>query len=166
MKIALSLLLVSTLPGCFFAGLTVEDGTGAKVSFRGNMGIAQVESSGLSAGGPSTIVTGGSRGERTTRAVETQQQGLIKVGGIEIRGPIDNSTIVAERVHGVGIVSRTIAQIKNWKVVGDLFKNKYNQEGATDRAEIGAGVETSKIESAAQIETSQIQSLTEMNTAQ
>ena len=130
--------------------MTVEDGNGAKVSFRGNMGIAQVASDNSSSGGPTTLISGGSKGIRGTQAAETSNPGSIKVGDIEIVGPFDSSTIVAERMHGMGILARAYAQVQSLGIISKIFTNRDNQRGQTDRAAINSetAVETSEIEAA------------------
>lgn len=130
-------LVVVLMPSCaprFFAGMDVEDGKGARVSIRGDFGSVPKTMDGSASGGPTSLASGGSRGQRTTAMVEPGVPATIEVGDIKITGPFHASPVVGERMHGAGMLARVYGQVKGLDIISKIFLNRDNQRGMTDRA--------------------------------
>ena len=88
-------------------------------------------------------MAGGSRGETKHWGELAEQNPKITVGGqdgITIEGPFQTSPVVRERVHGVGIVSRAIAQVKSFDIIARIWELRAKERGLTDRAKEAADV--------------------------
>ncbi len=157
-------LLPLLLTGCFprfFPGVDIEDGQGARVSIRGDWGAITSSTRAESGGGPTSMLAGGSRGELDTTASESDQPPSLSVGGITMTGPFQTSPVVAQRVHGLGIVSRAVAQVKMWKTAFDFMGRREEARAATERAREASQAATERARIEATTEAARIRAAAE-----
>ena len=143
-EMKLLLLLPFLFSSCYYA----SDGNGAKfLAFGTDLGVATIHSENRSGGGPSTLITGASSGERLTDRIETRSSGEITIGGIHIKGVVDDSTGIGERGFVMLGIARVVAMAKSVQSMFDFASNRDNVDAATDqlKSNNSAAVDTARI---------------------
>ena len=135
-----------------------KDGQGASVVLFGtDLNMVTTSTTNRSGGGPSTLFTGASRGERTTTRTEAQSRGLIQVGGIRIEGgTLDQSTGIGEVGFIAASIGRIIGMTKSVSAMFDWARNRDNVGGATDQLESTNAARTDQARIAGEVKRSQI----------
>ena len=135
-----------------------QDGQGASVVLFGtDLNLVTTSTENRSGGGPSTLFTGASRGERATTRTEAQSRGLIQVGNIRIEGgTLDQSTGIGEVGFIAASIGRIIGMTKSVSAMFDWARNRDNVEGATGQLNSSNAARTDAARIEAEVKRSQI----------
>ncbi len=134
---AARLLVALALPLCCCFTCAVSP-DGARFFSSDDYGLVTVATVNESGGGPTSLFSGGSRGERRTWREESGAESRVRVGGIDIRGPIDSSTRAGERGFVLGMAARTWAQAESIARMFSFAGLRERQRAGVERARVRA----------------------------